>query len=132
MQQNATDLTSQQAAAIQAILEGRRYGEAASIAGVHRSTLYRWLQDNDAFVAQLNRGRAEIRHAHAAKLDLIAEAALQTVHAAIGSGDAKTAMDFLKALDCLVLRRIGPTSSAAVRTEREWSELSAKINAISD
>jgi SOS response regulatory protein OraA/RecX len=80
MGQNATKLGSKQLKARDAILAGRTTTQAASEAGVHRSTVHGWL-DDAAFLASLNARRSELRSAADSRLDYRhAEALDLTMH----------------------------------------------------
>ena len=52
-------LTASQQLAVTALAAGATHGEAAEEAGVHRVTVTRWARHHPAFIAELNRLRAE-------------------------------------------------------------------------
>jgi AcrR family transcriptional regulator len=55
------DLTPAQVVALAALAGGGSVSDAADAAGVHRATLYRWLDSDPVFVAERNRLQAEQR-----------------------------------------------------------------------
>lgn len=57
----ATELTAAQVVALAAIAGGGSVSDAAAAAGVHRATVYRWLDSDPVFVAERNRLQAEQR-----------------------------------------------------------------------
>src|SRR6516164_5845206 len=93
MQQNATPgdepttpagdqaeaLEPVQEIALTALLAGRPITEAAAVAGCHRSTVYRWLQDDSLFVARLNASRREIADQARAELLALGTAAVAAI-----------------------------------------------------
>lgn len=60
-------MTSRQARAIDAIIRGAHYTEAAALAGVHVRTLYRW-NDTPEFTAALRRRQSRAAQQHVAAL----------------------------------------------------------------
>ena len=72
MPQNATEgeLSTNQEKALAALLAGHTATEAASIAGVHRSTVHRWLKEPE-FLAEHNRQKAEIQAAVTGRLNAL-------------------------------------------------------------
>ena len=112
MPQNATEseLSTVQEKALAALLAGHTATEAASIAGVHRSTVHRWLKEPE-FLAECNRRKAEIRDAVTDRLNALQLTAIEAVESAIGNGDARIALAVLKGtgvLDGNTLS-VGPT-----------------------
>jgi AcrR family transcriptional regulator len=57
----APELTPAQVVALAALAGGGSVSDAADAAGVHRATVYRWLDDDAGFIAELNRFRSEQR-----------------------------------------------------------------------
>ena len=60
-------LSEKQIIAIQALMRSRSYTEAAAAAGIGRTTLYRWLQ-NDLFKAELSKQKNELIERSSRKL----------------------------------------------------------------
>ena len=125
MTQNETDQTARplsksQLSALQALLTGSTVTLAASAAGVARTTVHRWLRDDWAFQAELNRERREIRDAIRSQLLRAAESAVRSVSRAVDEGDIRVAMDVLKGLGLLGARiqiEIGDDDPAALEEE---------------
>ena len=95
MQQNATPETDRacglspaKATAVESLLAGSTVTETALVAGVDRSTLYRWLRD-PLFLATYNGRRAEMREAAEAKLLKLQTKALEAVERALDEGDSR-------------------------------------------
>lgn len=105
MQQNATPeapvLSAQQEAALAAILAGKTVTDAATIAGVDRSTVHRWMKDDLYFQLCLDRARRELREALQARLMAMAEQAMDTVQKRIKNGDPSTALAIIKGVGLL-------------------------------
>lgn len=70
---------------------------AAEKAGVHRGTVNRWMLSDADFIAALNARLLEIETANSAKLAALIPKALQAIEDAIDNGDARLAMQLLKA-----------------------------------
>jgi transposase-like protein len=115
--QNATPdaLPPAQLAALTALLSGHSVTDAAAIANVDRSTLYRWLRE-PVFLAAYNQGRADLLAASQTRLLALAEHAVALVAAAIDQDrDVKTALAVLRGLGALSgSLAIGPTDPQAV------------------
>lgn len=105
-QQNAT-LTAPQEAAITALLTGSNISEAAGWAEVDRTTIHRWLREDFAFQAELNRRKHELRSGLQDRLMRLAGKATACVEAAVDAGDARMAMTLLKDLGILSPPEIG-------------------------
>ena len=105
MRQNATPgeatLTPAQEKALAALLAGKSVTDAAATAEVDRTTVHRWLKDDFAFQAALNRGRRDLRDAMQSRLMALAERAADVVERAITDGDGRTALALLKVLGLL-------------------------------
>jgi hypothetical protein len=107
MPQNATpteELTPAQDQALAALLGGKCVTEAATIAGVDRVTVHRWLKDW-SFKAAFNRRRRELQEAMEARLMALANKAADCVDQSLATGDAKTGLALLKGLGLLTGRR---------------------------
>ncbi len=127
MRQNATDesepddLPPTQERVVAALITGSTVTRAAELAGVDRTTVHRWLRNNWDFQAALNRARREFRDSLGARLENIAERAIQTVDEAIGAGDVRVALAVLKGLGLLdgCVTAIGVNDAATLREETE-------------
>src|SRR5688572_2426603 len=80
------ELTDEQQAALSALVSGQPVTAAAATAGVARTTLYRWLREDDAFAAAYNGRRAELRDAAHARLLGLADKALAALERALDDG----------------------------------------------
>lgn len=81
--------------ALEALLVGNTTTEAASIAGVDRSTVHRWLRE-PVFLASYNGRMAETRESTRAKLDRLHGKALETVERALDRDDSRVALALLR------------------------------------
>jgi AcrR family transcriptional regulator len=123
---NATDgetgiaLKPKQRTVLELLLTGMSISEAARSCGVDRGTVHRWLRDDGAFQAALNRGQRTLRRASEARLEVLAAEALDAVRRAVQDGDARTAIGLLRGLGMLSgqLREIGSEDPATVRQLR--------------
>ena len=121
------DLSSSQMKALSALLAGETVIRAAEISQVDRSTVHRWLRDDWAFQAALNRAHLAIQEATRTSLIAIAQDALQTVGTAISNGDTRTAIIVLKGLGFLS-GSPAQYGSADPKVLREESDLSTLEN----
>jgi hypothetical protein len=100
MERKTTELNPKQLKARDALITGRTITEAASDAGVHRSTVHRMLDDAE-FVASLNARRSELRPAADSRLDHLQAKALDALEAALDDGNARIALALLKGVGLL-------------------------------
>lgn len=133
VQQNATEesgLSPQQLQALESLLRGETVTEAASRAGVDRTTVHRWQREDYRFMAAVNSGRREIAEAIQARLLGVALSASETVASAIESGDVRTALTVLKGMGVLSgeLPRIGPEDPEEIRNDAAIAAGEAKQN----
>ena len=103
-------LTTPQEKALAALLAGETATDAARAAGVHRSTIHRWLNDAH-FLAEFNGRRTDLQSALDEKLAQLQAKALSVVEDTIDRGDARTAVAVLRGSGLLDGQRrlIGPT-----------------------
>lgn len=99
------DLTAGQLVAVDALIAGGTDQEAASAAGVHRSTLNAWKLHNPAFIAAMNARRTEIWESSRDRLRSLLPKALDRVARAIEDneipGGLRAAMRILEAAEML-------------------------------
>ena len=122
MPRNTTEgeLPANQEKALAALLAGHTATDAASIAGVHRSTVHRWLKEPE-FLAEHNRQKGEIRDAVTGRINALQLTAIEAVESAIGQGDARIALAVLKGTGVLDGNRlsVGPTDpERIIKNER--------------
>ena len=115
----APELPAAQFAALDALLSGRTATDAASAAGVSRTTLYNWLGKDYRFQAALNRGRRDLRQAVACRADQLASEAAECVVQAVRKGDVRAALEILKRANIFAASRIGSDDEAVLRHEDE-------------
>jgi len=94
-------LTAQQIAAIGQLAQGQSISAAARIAGVHRGTVHRWINEDQDFRAAYEHVRAQMLDATYSRLLTLADKAITTIGKAIKRGDVTVSMNLVKALGLL-------------------------------
>ncbi len=114
-------LSPEQQSALERLLIGDTVTASAKVAGVHRATLHRWLQNDFVFQAAWNRGRAEVRDSSEAALLRLAPKALAAIEKALDGGDVQTAIALLKGCGLLSGKspKIGPVDEGILRAYAE-------------
>ena len=105
-------MTPAQETAVAGLLAGKSVTDAAADAAVTRETVHRWLRENFAFQAELNRGRRELRESVQTRLERLAGKAAACVEKAIDGGDTKAALEVLKGLGASAPPSIGADDPA--------------------
>ena len=104
--------------------------ETAETVGVARETVTRWRNDNPHFAAQLNRQRRLIWSNSHDRLRALVSKAVDTLDLALQNGDARAAVEVLKAVGLYgqVQPPSGPEDAELVlwAEAREWAELEFK------
>ena len=110
-------LPPEQATVLERLLAGSPVTDAARAAGVHRSTVHRWLQGDYHFQAAWNRGRSEVRDSSEAALLKLAPKALAAIERALDAGDVQASLSLLKGLGLLSGKpiQIGSTDLGALQ-----------------
>ena len=127
-------LTACQAEAVRLLTFGTPVAHAAQAIGVNRSTLFRWLEQ-DQFKALLNRGRQDRQTAIQTQLEMLAQRAVNAVAGRLDGGGDQTGMQLLKGLGFLpgVLTKIDssdPKALAAARRNRsQYDEIIKALDA---
>jgi transposase len=135
-QQNSTDstLNPKQMEVIEGLARGASVSEAAKRAGVDRSTVYHWIQDDREFEAQLTLARRECADRMRARLRELADDAVKTIREILGGTDIPPGVRLKAALS--VLQSIGAMDESTVdaallekwRTESNaWSEFTRSV-----
>src|SRR5947209_12528681 len=93
-------LSAVQQRALALLLEGRAFSAAAQVAGVHRSTLYRWIKQDAAFAAAYNAWQQELAESARARAHTAAMAAVEKVIRNMEI-DGHLAMKFIKEMGIL-------------------------------
>ena len=115
-------LSESQERALDALVAGKTYAQAASDAGTDRATLRRWLETDAAFVVEYNRRRSEVRSQVFDRVDALWPKALDVVEQALDGQDPAVALQaaaFLLRATSLhkMARRSGPTDAEDVRID---------------
>jgi AcrR family transcriptional regulator len=103
-------LTPAQITALAALAGGGNVSVAADAAGVHRASIYRWLDDDAEFLAELNRLKAEQRAALAAQVGELTAQALEVVRGVLTDPAVPAAVRLKAAM--AVLERAGALEPA--------------------
>ena len=85
-------LSQEQQNAIEHLLQGRSDRATAEAVGVSRQTVWEWRNKNPVFIAELNRGRAELWGEAKERLRALANRALDVVELQLGSDDPKASL----------------------------------------
>jgi hypothetical protein len=107
-------VTAQQERAMGLMAVGRSIAEVASAVGVNRGTIYRWMKEDQKFVAAYNLWRREQKRAVQRRLLSACEAAAEVVVAQIQRGDAKLAAQLLKGMGVMKEEKDGPVDPGEV------------------
>jgi hypothetical protein len=95
-------LSEQQVSVLRLMASGRTLTDAAKGANVARKTVYRWMSENEAFIAAQSRLRQEMRRAIKMDIEAIAGDALMNVQLAVATGkDPRLCLMLLKYLGLL-------------------------------
>ncbi len=125
----AKELSTQQIAALDALLAGSSVTDAAAAAGVTRWTVHAWLRENFAFQAALNRGRKDLRQAVVHRLERLANNATECVNKAVREGDVKAALEIVKRLDVFSGRYLGSDDAAELEVAEQERRMDQKEKA---
>jgi hypothetical protein len=112
-----------QIAALDALLSGKTATDAATAAGISRSTLYNWLGKDFRFQAAVNRGRRDLRQAVVCRADQLAADAAECVARAVREGDVKAALEILKRANIFAASKIGSVDEAVLQYEEQKREV---------
>src|SRR5262249_30797675 len=108
--------------ALSALLAGKSYGEAATAAGCHRATLWRWVTGDPRFIARYNAGRRELVDRARAELLTLGQAAIRAIRETLEGPDP--ALRFRAAVKTLaLLGRDGPAPAGSVDPEEIAADL---------
>ena len=127
--QNATELTPTQIQVIGLLSGGASITEAAQQVSIDRATIYRWQQENSAFIAEWNQVRREQLRQIRAELRGLASQAAATLKDLLtdpGTNESvklKAAVAVLQAVDGLQPEDIGSTDPEKIRKQWEQDRL---------
>jgi hypothetical protein len=96
---DSTAITPKMDIAIARLIAGDTVTDAARAARVSRATLHRWLREDDAFQAEFNRQRRQLRERRRQRLEALAEQALDNVEREIRGGNVKASQFLLDRLE---------------------------------
>ena len=113
------NLPARQNAALQEILSGKSVAEAAQLAGVGRSTLYRWMESDAQFRAAYNQWQAQVKFHTRARLAALSESAVAAVQKALEAGDAKLGYTILKSMGFMTEQEPGLSDPSQVARRME-------------
>ena len=96
-----TVLSSKQERVLEMLLSGSTVSDAARVSEVDRATVHRWLRSHPRFRARVNGGRDALRRAAEARLEVLAEQALDVVGRALDRADTQAAIAVLRGVGLL-------------------------------
>jgi hypothetical protein len=123
----ALHLTPSQQAAIIQLTSGATRSAAAIAAGVTRTTLYRWLNNDPNFQAAFNAWHKDLITTAQGQLLAASQDAINTVLTAIRRGDARLAWKLLECQGLTKLSKPGSTDIAHLQREAELDKKRADI-----
>lgn len=112
-----TELAPRQWRALRVRLTGGSVAEAADAAEVHRTTVYRWHQDDPAYQAVYNQMRQALQEELRQRLMDAAQQAVGAVRRSVEAGDIERSFRLLEGLGVLdgESPTHGPTSSEEIK-----------------
>ncbi len=113
------ELSATQITALAGLLAGKSVVDAAEAAGVGRTTIYKWLRNDFAFQAAVNRGRRGLRQSVALRVEQLAADAAECVAQAVRNGNVKAAMEILRRTDMLAPPKIGSDDEEQLAIEHQ-------------
>ena len=118
--QSLLDLSGSQLTALEIIETGGTHTEAANAAGVHRVTVTKWCHHHPAFIAERNRRQIERAERIAVITDAATIRAIEVVTDSIKSGDATTAMQWLRLIGSRLIatQQVGVDHSGPVTARK--------------
>src|SRR5580765_7026932 len=114
-------LSEPQQRALALLLDGKPFTAAAQLAGVHRSTLYRWIKEDAAFAAAYNAWQQELAESARARALAASMAAVEKIIRSMDL-DGNLAMKFIKEMGILRPRAAGQINAERVRREMELEQ----------
>ena len=101
---------------------------SAAEAGVDRTTVHRWLRDDHAFRAAWNRIRRDREREVLARIEHLANAALDAVERAVTDGDVRVSLIVLRGMGLLRGERpsIGSEDAAGLASDAKLAESDEK------
>ncbi len=127
-QQNDTgteNLTPAQLKVLGLLASGKPISKVAEAAGVDRSTIYRWLRDDAAFVAEFNRQKEESLSSIQAELRAMAREAVAVLREILqdkttpASVRLRTALAVLESAGGIQIPEVGDTDAGEI--QRVWT-----------
>jgi len=116
-------LSTPQRTALTALIRGSNIKDAAQTAGVHRTTLHRWISSNPTFRAAYNAWQHECKESTKTKLLSVVQDALSTVISAIQKGNHSLAYRLLKDLGVLTKIDPGLTDPQLLQKEMQTDQI---------
>src|SRR5262249_26615351 len=122
-----------QALALAELLRGASVVDAAAKARVDRTTVHRWLRDDPAFIAELNRGKAEVIDRARTELRGLCGAAIAVYRDLLTQPNPqplklRAAESVLKMIGANVPEAVGPIDPADAERERRKREFAALLD----
>jgi len=119
-------LSPPQRMAIQLLTSGKSLVAAATAAGVNRTTLYRWLKGDPAFVAAYNAWQKDVRDTARGKILALSDLAITTIAKAMTRGDTRPALRILEATGALTHEEPGSTDPVEIQRQQKLERTKAQ------
>jgi len=113
---------SQKKVVLESLAFGRSMKETAELAGLGRSTIYKWLKEDAEFRAAYNQWHNEVQHNMRSRVAAMADLAIEAVNGALAKGDGRLGMQYLKnmkAFDPAVVEKAANAGEARQEIELE-------------
>ena len=114
-------LSPAQCLALEAIDRGASQAAAAEAASVDRTTVARWIAAHPAFIAELNRRKADRAACTAHETLEATQLAIETVRSALSDGDVNVALKWLRLTGVYPEVTTGPTTADQAIEEHRLS-----------
>lgn len=112
-------LAGEQRTAMEQLLLGKSICDVATASGVARTTIYRWLKKDPNFQAVYNQWHEEMRESCRSRLLMLSDKAAGAIEKALDGGDARSALQLLKAIGLLAPTPPRPTDAEDVKREAD-------------
>ena len=106
---------------------GYSLAHSAAAAGVHRTTLYRWLTHDPNFAAAYNAWQHDALATARGRLLALTDTAVTSVGRSIAKGDGRLALQLLDRLGLTTAVKPGPTDPADVQRDQNVEQRLRKL-----
>jgi hypothetical protein len=121
------ELPAAQRIAIERLTSGSTAVDAALAAGVGRTTLYRWMKTDAAFIAAHNTWKRDLLGTSEGRALALVDTALTAVGQDMRRGNGKLAMRYLEKMGIIGKPEVGETDVEEVKRRQEVEERAAEL-----